>query len=299
VSSEAPDATREASEATAFVRLAPADVAASLALSDAAGWNQTAFDWQLFIDHGQAFGMRAVTGGLVATAAMLSYGSVAWVSMVLVAEAWRQRGLATALLDACVTRAQRLGARPILDATPAGAAVYRRLGFAPGLAFERWQGPAGDASATCADDRGAISPRLAARADMAAIAALDRSANGLDRHFLLEALLARPGTQAWLSADGRGFVFAREGRRATQIGPLVAADPAAALSLLSAVLGANRQQRDRNFFLDVPVRQRELVACLEQGGFTRQRSFLRMAHGAPPSAMAEGASFVFAGPEFG
>jgi len=38
-----------ASEALAIERLGPGDVAGGLALSDAAGWNQTADDWAVFI----------------------------------------------------------------------------------------------------------------------------------------------------------------------------------------------------------------------------------------------------------
>ncbi|RZI99133.1 MAG: GNAT family N-acetyltransferase, partial [Rubrivivax sp.] len=36
--------------------LTPADVAGGLALSTAAGWNQTREDWQLFIGHGDVVG---------------------------------------------------------------------------------------------------------------------------------------------------------------------------------------------------------------------------------------------------
>ena len=53
------------------------------------------------------------------------------------------RGLATRLLSAlrrgrCAPR----GRVPVLDATPAGAAVYRHAGFVPGFAIERWEGDA-------------------------------------------------------------------------------------------------------------------------------------------------------------
>src|SRR5688572_17770698 len=79
------------------------DIDAGLALSDAAGWNQTGDDWALFIRHGRAIGLRDAEGRCVATAAALPYGSDrGWISMVLVADGWRHRGLATRLLDDCV-----------------------------------------------------------------------------------------------------------------------------------------------------------------------------------------------------
>ena len=47
-----------ASEALSLVALSLSDVAGGLALSDAAGWNQSADDWSFFIAAGAAFGVR-------------------------------------------------------------------------------------------------------------------------------------------------------------------------------------------------------------------------------------------------
>lgn len=271
------------------------DVPDGLALSDAAGWNQTADDWALFITEGRAIGFRDVTGRLVATAAALPCGDRAgWISMVLVADAWRHRGLASALLRECVAHLQALGVTPVLDATPAGAAVYRGLGFAAGFEFERWQ------SGTPLDiaiDARAL--RAAVATDGAAIVALDRAASGTDRRGLLENFLARPATRAWLGADNRGFVIARAGRRATQVGPLVTPDTKQAIALLSAALASAGAAQGENIFLDVPESRRDIAAWLERHGFTRQRPFVRMSLGAAhPPALGEGAC-VLAGPEFG
>jgi ribosomal protein S18 acetylase RimI-like enzyme len=283
--------------------LSPADVDAGLALSKAAGWNQTAADWALFIERGRTIGCRDAAGGLVATAAALPYGTqAAWISMVLVAEGWRHRGLASALLRDCIAHLQAAGTRPLLDATPAGAAVYRGLGFAAGFELERWQSsrPRGVAAAAGADgpsdaSDAAAAPRAAAATDIDRMASLDRSASGLDRRFLLESFLSRTGTQAWLAADGRGFVIARAGRRATQLGPLVAAGAAQAIALL----GAARAAAKAPVFLDVPTSQGEIAAWLQAQGFSRQRPFVRMAFGAAPVPGLAKSAFVVAGPEFG
>ncbi len=271
------------------------DVPGGLALSDAAGWNQTADDWALFIAEGRTIGFRDATHRLVATAAALSYGNRAgWISMVLVADAWRHRGLASALLHESVAHLQAFGVTPVLDATPAGAAVYRGLGFAAGFAFERWQ------SGTPFDvaiDAKAL--RAAAATDGAAITALDRAASGIDRRGVLENFLARPATRAWLGADGRGFVVSRAGRRATQVGPLVASGTEQAIALLSAALASAGAVEGERIFLDVPESRRDIVAWLERHGFTRQRPFVRMSLGAAhPPALGAGAC-VLAGPEFG
>jgi GNAT superfamily N-acetyltransferase len=283
--------------------LSPADVEGGLALSDAAGWNQTAADWAFFIARGRTIGCRDAAGGLVATAAALPYGTqAAWISMVLVAEGWRHRGLASALLRDCIAHLQAAGLRPLLDATPAGAAVYRALGFAAGFEFERWQSsrPRAVVAAAGADGAGdasdaAAALRAAAATDIDRLASLDRSASGLDRRFLLESFLSRAGTRAWLAADGRGFVIARAGRRATQLGPLVAAGAAQAIALLGAAWAAAKAP----VFLDVPTSQREIAAWLEAQGFSRQRPFVRMAFGAAPVPGLAESAFVVAGPEFG
>ena len=63
--------------------LASPDICGACRLSEEAGWNQTAEDWNIFIDHGSTFGIRRA-GALVATAAALPYGSgFGFVSMVL------------------------------------------------------------------------------------------------------------------------------------------------------------------------------------------------------------------------
>ena len=274
------------SEALSAHTLGPDDAAQGLALSDAAGWNQTADDWRLFARHGRVFALRdGDAGPLVATAAALPYGGgIGWISMVLVTPAWQHQGLASALMQRCIAQLRSLKATPVLDATPAGAAAYARLGFQPGFALARWQG------------RGtaAVQVPVAAAADPVRIGALDRAAIGFDRALLFNDFLSRPGTRAWFAPDGDGFVLAREGRRATQLGPLVARDEATALALLQDALAALHGP----VFLDLPERWSALAQSLQAQGFTRQRGFVRMALGAAPIATTPERLFVLAGPEF-
>jgi hypothetical protein len=229
--------------------------------------------------------------------------------MVLVTEAWRHRGLASRLLDDCVGHLRAAGIVPVLDATPAGAAVYRRLGFVPGFEIDRWERPALPAgiSATSTASPSAIvdapstaAPRPAGVADHEALLALDRAATGLDRRFLLSSFLSRPGTRAWRTDDGRGFVIVRAGRRATQIGPLVASDAGAAATLLgTAIAAATAQDAARAIFLDLARSHRALADDLERLGFVRQRPFVRMSLGATEAPRLGSGMFVLAGPEFG
>ncbi|MEO6744750.1 MAG: GNAT family N-acetyltransferase [Caldimonas sp.] len=287
----------EGSETLSLVALTLSDVAGGLLLSTGAGWNQTADDWAFFIGQGQAIGFRSASGVLVATAAALVYGGgFGWISMVLVAPDWRHRGLASRLVDACVKRLRAFGMTPVLDATPAGQPVYRQLGFQPGFEFERWEGTLAVDAETAEAPTAAHAPSLrsAGPADLDAIVALDRTAGGAGRRALLEDILGRRGTRAWMTHDGSGFAIVRDGQRAAQFGPLVAADPAGALALLGAAL----RSRAGALFLDVPTRWRELAAALEARGFVRQRPFARMALGGKEFACGD-RQFALAGPEFG
>src|SRR3954447_134130 len=118
----------------AIERLGTDDARAALLLSEEAHWNQNEADWRVFLTRGTVFGIRDGDSRLIATAALLPYTSGnAWISMVLVTQNRRRRGLATKLLDACLDAAAKQGLTVWLDATPAGAAVYRPLGFASTL----------------------------------------------------------------------------------------------------------------------------------------------------------------------
>jgi GNAT superfamily N-acetyltransferase len=278
------------SDVLAIERLGAGDANGGQALSAAAGWNQTHDDWRLFLAHAHAVGCRDEVGGLVATAAALPYeGGAGWISMVLVDPAWRHRGLASRLMGECIRHLQALARTPTLDATPAGQSVYGQLGFAPGFAFERWEGEGAPAAAS-------VELPGAGAGDLARIVDLDRAAlGGIGREPVLRDFLGRRSTRAWLASDGAGFVIARAGHRATQVGPLVAAGASAALALLGQVLARTAGR----VFIDVPVRAAALTETLARRGFVRQRPFVRMALGAAPAREPHATLFALAGPEFG
>jgi GNAT superfamily N-acetyltransferase len=281
------------SEALAIERLSAADVAGGLALSGAAGWNQSADDWAFIVAEGGAIGVRDSVGRLVASAATLPYdGGVGWISMVLVDVDHRHRGWATRLVAACSETLKRSGRVPVLDATPAGAEVYRRGGFVAGFAFERWQGEIAAADRSIG---GARPVDLGDAKVLAALIALDRSISGVGRAALWRSFASRPATRAWLADDGSGFVVARAGPRATQVGPLVAGNEASAQALAASALDATAG----SVFIDVATHQPALQSELARRGFARQRPFVRMALEATPVLVASTGLFAVAGPEFG
>ncbi|MGO8918846.1 MAG: GNAT family N-acetyltransferase [Stellaceae bacterium] len=267
--------------------LATDNIAGALALSSAVGWNQTAADWALFIAQGRVLGLFDAQQRLVATAASLPYeDGFGWISMMIVAADWRQRGLARRLMGECIDTLRRRGRAALLDATPDGAEVYRRLGFVTLGGMERWEGAGG------ATPGGTEIAPLAPDA-IGALVAADHAAFGAPREFLLGDFLTRPGALALGGKDG--FIVLRPGQRATQLGPLIAVSAAAAGNLLAEAIATSRGP----VFLDLLDPWKNLVPLLEARGFHRQRPFRRMALGRDTLPGDAARLVCAAGPEFG
>jgi GNAT superfamily N-acetyltransferase len=268
-------------------------LAGCLELSRAAHWNQNAADWRLMLDIGRGWGIALDDGTLAASTLVLPYGDFAWVSMVLVLPSERRKGYATQLLRSALADLSARGLTPILDATPAGRAVYVQEGFVDTWGFRRLQ----LRRSTAALNRPA-GVRALRNSDWPRLLELDARAFGASREPLLRALAARL-PQAALVFEGatgaEGFVLGRDGREACQIGPLVARDAGAARALLAAALAAVPPP----LYLDIVDREPGLVSWLESLGFAFQRPFMRMVHGASAAPGEAGLVFCPAGPELG
>lgn len=287
--------------------LGTADVADALQLSATAHWNQTADDWRTMLALGRGWGLRARAADgmrpLVASTVVLPYdGGFAWISMVLVQPAFRGQGLATRLLRLALAHLAERGLTPILDATPAGHPVYARQGFADTWGFARYRRAAAVPAPAAALPKG-MRLRHWQAADAPAVAAFDRPVFGADRMALLQQLAQRRPSSAWLAEDGAGrlcgFVCARDGRDADQVGPLVADNPAVGLALLDAALAA----LPGAVYVDLCNRHRSVLPRLQALGFEFQRPFTRMVLGPPGQPMPAPGDparlMLVAGPELG
>jgi GNAT superfamily N-acetyltransferase len=273
-----------ATEEIAIVRLGMEDAAAGLVLSTEARWNQNEDDWRFFLSKGTVFGVRDDAGRLVATAALLPYStSNAWISMVLVTESWRRKGIATRLVDACLATARQLNLTSWLDATPAGAAVYGPLGFAPILELRRLRlensgsSPAASSLGTC---------------DPAPLVERDRRAMGFGRDALLAEFAGRPGSR--LVRNGNAMALVRGGRTARHIGPLFARCPDEALALVRDIIRSEQGP----LLCDAVHNHAKFLDGLTGTGWNIERPFLRMRFGRAVAPAAE-PPFAVAGPEFG
>jgi GNAT superfamily N-acetyltransferase len=262
-----------------------------MALSAAAHWNQNEADWRAMLEFGQGWGLQvqdeAGRPRLAASTVVLPYERrFAWVSMVLVLPGWRRQGLAGRLLRVALDHLQRLGLEAVLDATPAGHPVYQAQGFVDAWRFTRWR--LAGRSAPLPASPGAPDVRPLRQEDWPAVADLDAKAFGASRLPLLQHLAHRLPEAAWVLRQGgvlRGYLLGRDGRTASQWGPLVVdAQPSAhtdqvAIALLAAALGALRQDAvQRPMLVDIRDGQPALQDWLTAQGFKPERPFTRMLH---------------------
>ena len=277
-----------------IVPLTSSDIDDAQALVAEAGWNQTSADWRIFLELGRAFSARARDGTLVGTAATLPYaGGFGWISMVLVTKAWRRRGIGTRLLNHCVETLREWSLIPMLDATPAGREVYRRLGFRDLWPITRWRR---QAAVDVGSDATNVRP-LEDR-DLTKVVTLDTATFGCKRDKLLERLRERSkGFACAAETNGqlRGFLLGRDGRAATHFGPIVAEDQHAAVVLVDF---AGRRVRSPAM-LDVPDQHGVFAEWLENHGFVRERPLTRMILSSDHSFGDPSQMMAIAGPELG
>jgi GNAT superfamily N-acetyltransferase len=270
-------------EPLAISQLTVDDAPAGLVLSTEAHWNQNEADWRFFLSSGVVFGMRD-DSCIVATAALLPYSAGnAWISMVLVTERWRRRGLATRLVDTCLDMARRRGLTTWLDATPAGAAVYGPLGFQPTLQLRRLR---------LVKTRSTAPGAPLSSCGLDAFRLRDTDTIGFDRGDLLRELSGRPGSQPISSASASALI--RDGRAARHIGPLFAESTDRALALVGDIAAGETGP----LLIDAVAERGDFLAGLTDAGWRIERPFQRMRFG-PATAQATEPAFAVAGPEYG
>lgn len=284
------------SSALAEIRLAEEHIRGCVALVAEARWNQTADDWRIMLALGEGFGLLDPRGTLVATSLALPFesGGFGWISMVLVTEAHRRKGLATRLMASAMAALEARKLVAILDATPAGREVYRLLGFEDTWGIERMQ---------CLEPPQLpavppVSVRAMTDADWEAVCTLDAQAFCADRRALIAGLRVRL-PQAALVAEraGRitGFLLGRDGRIANDLGPCVADSEKTAVALLASALKAVPAP----VFLDMPAQHAAVGEWLRAAGFTLQRPYTRMLLNRREPFNDVERLFAIAGPELG
>ena len=206
---------------------------------------------------------------------------------------FRRRGIGAALMRLALDFLNRQHVECIkLDATPAGRPLYASLGFKQEADFERWQG--------VPNYRPTSDPTSLINESLDDVLVLDRAAFGADRSQLLEHLVTESlyGPLVVRSARGvpEGYAFAREGRTATYIGPVVGNTTAATKKLLHGMLG---RLQGTSVCLDVHTKANIDANALAERGLSKQRDLTRMRCGVDSAAETPPSLCASAGPELG
>lgn len=268
--------------------LSAADIPAGMRLKEAAGWNQTAADWQrvLALHPDGCFGIEC-DGQVRATATAVCFGEeLAWVGMVLTDAQYRGRGFARRLMEHALAHLRGKRVQWIkLDATDMGRPLYERLGFQDTGAIERWIRTAVP-----------LLPRNAAVGHFEFDPTLDQQAFGADRSRLLQVLACIESA----SIAGMGFAMGRPGARAAFFGPCVSRSAGAARELLAWFI---EKHAEESIYWDILPANRDAVALAREFGFEPVRRLARMALAGvenPPALGSDDAlMYAAAGFEFG
>lgn len=278
-------------------RLRADDIAFADQLRAGAGWNQTTNDWLGFVAfEPEGCFVAEVAGQRAGTATTIRYQDrFGWIGMVLVDPAQRRLGIGSRLLRQAIAWLQENGVGSVkLDATPMGRNVYLPLGFVDEYGLARYQGIAPAVEVPADGSVGRL-----ADADWPAVLALDAAAFGADRAIVLRALQARHPELSFVcrrNGEVAGYLLARLGAGAAQVGPWVARDEAAAEELLYALF---RRILGRRLLVDVIDPNPGAAALLRKHGFAVQRTLTRMYLGTNAHPGETGLVFGISSPEKG
>jgi hypothetical protein len=239
---------------------------------------------------GHGIGLVSPTDRPLATCILLPYTvETDWIGMMLVDPELRGQGLGTRLMKLTV----EVSLNPILglDATEQGAQLYRRLGFEDAEGVTRYERAPADTQTDGSDDE-VMSVRPTEFSEWSTHLAPESQHERLN---LLQQIDSTGLGYRSLIREGRlaGLAIIRDGRKASQIGPLFANEVASALRLLSALV----RSAPRPVIVDVPDRHAAFRKRITAMGFEPVRSFVRMFLGGLPHPNRF--EYVIAGPEFG
>jgi GNAT superfamily N-acetyltransferase len=252
------------------------DIPIGMRLKRQAGWNQTVADWKRFLDLEPTGCFVAELDGVPAgTVTTCIFDTVAWVSMVLVDETMRNRGIGTALVTKALAYLDSQRIRPVrLDATAMGEPLYRKLGFVTEYAVVRFDGVIN--GHLRADGDGGVQPGT--KSDPEDLLRFDREVTGTDRTKLLLRLFAEEPEALRVIRDGKriaGFLTARPGSEAIQIGPCVADDDSGP----HLFLDAGARYAGSRAIIDIPADNRMAGEYAARLGLLPKRRLLRMCRG--------------------
>lgn len=274
------------------------DLPAGVRLNQIAGWNQTASDWERFLEVSpEGCFVAELNGQVCGTVTTISFQSrLAWIGMVLVDPQCRGRGMGTNLLQRAIRHVddQKISTLK-LDATPQGKPLYEKLGFVAEYEIERWTLRRSPTDATKASGHHELtSPAL-----LESILKTDRDVFGADRSFLLKSLHQDAPdftVGVWNGSVPGGYALGRRGLFADQLGPWMANGAPSARHLLEAFLARSSRE---TIVVDCLKSNNIAGDLLRSCAFTYSRPLTRMYRGPNDYPGRPQVLCAILGPEFG
>lgn len=254
-------------------RMTATDIPFGMRLKEEVGWNQTEADWRRYLElEPDGCFVAECDGNPVGTTTTCIFGPVGWIAMVLVESSRRGQGIGKALMHHALSELETSGVASVrLDATPLGQPLYEKLGFKVQCHLVRFQG-----LLPTRDPPKGVQPAMRARWDD--LIRFDGAATRTNRRKLLEHLFAAESESVRCVESGggiSGFLAARQGSRALQLGPCVANETAGPLLLADAC----HRHAGKYAYLDVPIGNGAATSFVHGLGLTIQRQLTRMCRG--------------------
>ena len=253
-------------------RMTPGDFSFAVSLTDSEDWAYVENDFARLLDYEpEGCFIAEVEKQPVGLTTATSYGPVAWIGNVMVAEGSRGMGIGTRLVRAAVDHLASVGVKTVHLASYMNTIrFYERLGF-------RQEFPI---SVMSIDTTGFDSSDVdvAKETDLEQIAALDAAYFGGNRSRIIQRMW-RDFPQLLLKTDvPAGYVIATCTEKSCEVGPLIAESgrPDAAELLLRGILGNVLADRARIF---VPHANPRAVDLAKSMGFEEDFRTLRMLNG--------------------
>lgn len=238
------------------------------------GWNPGLEDAEAFHRADpDGFFAAEVDGRTVAGISVVNHSDrFAFLGLYLCLPEYRGKGIGFGLWSHAMDHA---GGRTIgLDGVPDQQDNYRKSGF---VAVGETYRFSGHLAGSLSDDVREVSER-----DLQQAVDIVQAANGYDSPAYLTAWLSGTETRrTYMLEGGRAVATVRQCREGQKIGPLVAGTPSDAIRLLKDL--ASRRPA-RPMIIDVPGRQADLLAFLQEAGFECGFNTARMYRGAAPES---------------
>lgn len=208
-------------------------------------------------------GVPAGTGGVIL------YGDLARIGLIATHPDFQRRGIGLAIMEHLLAWARDRGATTVrLDASPAGAPLYARLGFVTDdlVRGYRWTSSAAPVE-PMADGVAPFRP-----ADLPEVIAFDAERFGASRAVVLTQYADEFAERAFVARDDRGRVTGYLIAQTAMLGPWLAETPEVAAALLRRALPLC--SADMQAF--VPEHNQAALALVERAGFTCMRRLSSM-----------------------